>query len=237
MTSAASRSKCATRRASLRPRNRGLPISCGARSAAWMKTISAPACSAVRIGCAADNFPIRPKPLSPAICKSWVSRFGKPARALGSAQTASKDGAVNRAMDDLSRLRDQLAGLGGRPNGQGQPGQSQPAGQQYQPGQLSRNGQPGQSGQPGQQGQQQGPAGQPDSRGKRDSRDNLDRADKVVKSATAPPVRSAMRAAVGIAAAQSMATTTPATRASPGAPRRHNRVPIPPIRSAKSSRG
>ena len=78
------------------------------------------------------------------------------AQALGNGQPASKDAAVNRAMDDLARLRDQLAGLGGRPNGQ--PGASgQPAGQRYQPGQLSRNGQPGQSGQPG---QQQGQGGQ-----------------------------------------------------------------------------
>jgi hypothetical protein len=94
-------------------------------------------------------------------------------QAMGSAQTASKDAAVNRAMDDLARLRDQLAGLGGRPNGQpdpsgqgqpgqGQAGQGQPGGQQYQPGQLSRNGQPGQSGQSGQHGQsgQSGQAGQ-----------------------------------------------------------------------------
>ncbi len=84
------------------------------------------------------------------------------AQAMGSAQTGSKDAAVNRAMDDLARLRDQLAGLGGRPNGQ--PGQGQPGGQQYQPGQLSRNGQPGPSsgpaGQPGQPGQQQGQGGQ-----------------------------------------------------------------------------
>ena len=36
------------------------------------------------------------------------------ARALGSAQHTSKDAALNRAMDDLSRLRDQLAGLGGQ---------------------------------------------------------------------------------------------------------------------------
>jgi hypothetical protein len=40
------------------------------------------------------------------------------ARALGDAQHASEDAAVNRAMDDLSRLRDQLAGLGGKPGGQ-----------------------------------------------------------------------------------------------------------------------
>jgi hypothetical protein len=81
------------------------------------------------------------------------------ARALGSAQNASKDEALNRAMDDLSRLRDQLAGIGG----QGQSGRSgQPSGQQLQTGQLQmgqsqRNGQSGQSGQPGQQ--QTGQAG------------------------------------------------------------------------------
>ena len=80
------------------------------------------------------------------------------AQALGNGQPASKDAAVNRAMDDLARLRDQLAGLGGRPNGQ--PGQGQPSGQQYQPGQLSRNGQPGQSGQQQGQAGQSGQAGQ-----------------------------------------------------------------------------
>jgi hypothetical protein len=58
------------------------------------------------------------------------------ARALGSAQNASEDAALNRAMDDLSRLRDQLGGLGGQPG---------------QPGQLNRNAQPSGSGQPGQQ--------------------------------------------------------------------------------------
>ena len=82
------------------------------------------------------------------------------ARALGSGgQRTSKDAELSRAMDDLSRLRDQLSNLGGRqPNsqpGQGQNGQGQPG--QGQPGQLSRNGQPGQGGQPG---QQQGKSGQ-----------------------------------------------------------------------------
>jgi len=77
------------------------------------------------------------------------------ARALGSGgQRTSKDAELSRAMDDLSRLRDQLSNLGGRqPNSQ--PGQGQPG--QGQPGQLSRNGQPGQGGQPG---QQQGKSGQ-----------------------------------------------------------------------------
>ncbi len=40
-------------------------------------------------------------------------QVGDAARALGSAQHSSEDAALNRAMDDLSRLRDQLAGLGG----------------------------------------------------------------------------------------------------------------------------
>ncbi len=75
------------------------------------------------------------------------------ARALGAAQNGSQEAAINRAMDDLSRLRDQLSGLGQRP---GQPGQ--PGGQQFQTGQLSRNGQSGQ--QPGQSGQQGGQTGQ-----------------------------------------------------------------------------
>jgi hypothetical protein len=60
-------------------------------------------------------------------------------RALGGSRRTSDDTALNRAMDDLSRLRDQLAGMGGRPNsqaGQGQPG-----------GQLGRSGQSGQNGQ------------------------------------------------------------------------------------------
>ena len=69
------------------------------------------------------------------------------ARALGNAQQVSEDAALNRAMDDLSRLRDQLAGLGGRPNSE--PGQGQP-GQPFQSGQLNRNGQSGQAGQTGQ---------------------------------------------------------------------------------------
>ena len=83
-------------------------------------------------------------------------------RSLGATQQTSQDGAINRAMDDLSRLRDQLGGLGGRnPQGSGQR-DGQPAGQQYQPGQLSRNGQPGQQGQSGQQqgGQQGNQSGQ-----------------------------------------------------------------------------
>ncbi len=88
------------------------------------------------------------------------------ARALGNPEHPSEEASLNRAMDDLSRLRDQIAGLGGRPGqqqGQGQqPGRgNQPGGQQFQTGQLSRNGQPGQQqGQGGQGGQQQGQGGQ-----------------------------------------------------------------------------
>jgi hypothetical protein len=94
-------------------------------------------------------------------------QVGDAARALGSAQHTSEDAALNGAMDNLSRLRDQLAGLGGRPGGQGNPGQGGrqgPSGQQFQAGQLSRQPQQGQ-GQGGQQGQgsqqsQQGQGGQ-----------------------------------------------------------------------------
>jgi hypothetical protein len=81
------------------------------------------------------------------------------ARALGSTEHNSEEATLNRAMDDLSRLRDQLGSLGGRPGSQsGQPGR---AGQQFQSGQLARNGQPGgQPGQPGGQPGQQGQGGQ-----------------------------------------------------------------------------
>jgi hypothetical protein len=84
------------------------------------------------------------------------------ARALGSAQHDSRDAQLNRAMDDLSRLRDQLAGLGGRSNPQAGEGQRGPAGQQFQSGQLNRNGQSGQQGGQSQQAQngQAGQAGQ-----------------------------------------------------------------------------
>ena len=72
-------------------------------------------------------------------------KIGEAARALGNAQPGSKDAELNRAMDNLSRLRDQLAGLGGRPNPQ--------AGQQGQGGQQGGRG--ARSGQ-GQQGGQMG---------------------------------------------------------------------------------
>ncbi len=83
------------------------------------------------------------------------------AHALGAAQHASEDAALNRAMDNLSRLRDQLAALGGRSNSQTGQGQSgQPGGQQHQTAQLNRSGQVGQAGQAGQAGQPQGSNGQ-----------------------------------------------------------------------------
>jgi hypothetical protein len=90
-------------------------------------------------------------------------QVGDAARALGSAQHASKDAELNRAMDDLSRLRDQLAGLGGRSNsqpGQGQSGQGQSG--QGQPGRAGQGGQAGSEragGQSGQAGGQAGPVG------------------------------------------------------------------------------
>ena len=88
-------------------------------------------------------------------------QVGEAARALGNAQHTSKDAELNRAMDDLSRLRDQLAGLGRGSNSQpnSQSGQGQP-GRAGQTGQLSRNGQSGKAGQPGQQQAQSGQPGQ-----------------------------------------------------------------------------
>jgi hypothetical protein len=80
---------------------------------------------------------------------------GDAARALGSAQHTSEDAALNRAMDDLSRLRDQLGSLGERSNSQ-----AGRASQELQTGQLNRNGQSGQAGQPGQQQAQNGQSGQ-----------------------------------------------------------------------------
>jgi hypothetical protein len=86
-------------------------------------------------------------------------QVGDAARALGNAQHDSEEAALNRAMDDLSRLRDRLGGLGGRSNS-GQPRSGQPSSQQFQTGRLSRDGQSGQAGQPGQHQAQSGPSGQ-----------------------------------------------------------------------------
>jgi hypothetical protein len=91
-------------------------------------------------------------------------QIGEAARALGGSQRTSKDAELSRAMDDLSRVREQLAGLGGRSNSQ--PGQSQQPGQSGRAGQaggqLSRNGQSPQAGQQqqSQSGQQQAQGGQ-----------------------------------------------------------------------------
>jgi len=76
------------------------------------------------------------------------------AHSLGSAEHASGDAGIKRAMDDLSRLRDQLAGLGGKPGSTSQ--------QSPQQGGQQGGQQQGQSAGPGQQagvGQQAG-AGQ-----------------------------------------------------------------------------
>ncbi len=86
------------------------------------------------------------------------------AHSVGAAQPSNTETGLNRAMDSLSKLRDQLAGLGGRQpgqqgqQGQGQQGQGQQA--QLQPNQLSRNGQSGQGGKNGQGQGQQGQQGQ-----------------------------------------------------------------------------
>ena len=224
MTWHASPSKCATRRASSRPRSRELPPSCGARSVAWTKTISAPACSAVRIGCAA------------AILRSGRNRsHQRPAKAgsagqrrgarVGHAVSAlPRTPRVNRAMDDLSRLRDQLAGLGGRPsptvnldranNGQGQPGQ------------LSRNGQSGQAGQPGQQQAASG-SGWPSRVGQRG------------EASRRRPGWSGRQSGVGGGRRDGTVYgdyDTGNTRISGQRRERPSKVPIRPIRSARSSR-
>ena len=100
--------------------------------------------------------------------KKLGQQVGDAARALGTAQHASGETALNRAMDDLSRLRDQLDGLGRSANAQpssqpnSQRGQGQRGGRAGQSGQLTRNGQsgqPGQGGQGGQGGGQPGPVG------------------------------------------------------------------------------
>jgi hypothetical protein len=82
-------------------------------------------------------------------------QIGDAARALGNAQHTSKDAELSRAMDDLSRLRDQVAGLGGRSN----PQASGRGGQQAGQGQAGRGGQQGQAGQSGQQAGQGGQGG------------------------------------------------------------------------------
>ena len=72
------------------------------------------------------------------------------ARALGAAQPSTRDAALNRAMDNLARLRDELSALGGRSNSQSGQNQGGGGGQQQGP----QNGQPG-----GQQGAGNGPTG------------------------------------------------------------------------------
>jgi hypothetical protein len=72
-------------------------------------------------------------------------QIGDAARALGNAQVASRDAELNRAMDNLSRLRNQLSDLGGRPNAQSGQGQQQDMqGRAGQP--VAQNGQAGQTG-------------------------------------------------------------------------------------------
>ncbi len=149
MTWGASRSKCAARRASLRPRNRRLPASL--RSALDgmdendLGTRMQRSSDRLRSGSFSD-------PVETALTSDLQKlgqQVGDAARALGSAQHTSKDAELNRAMDDLSRLRDQLAGLGGRPSRQGKPRAGQPVA-------TARTGQPGRAaGQVG-NGQRQG---------------------------------------------------------------------------------
>jgi hypothetical protein len=147
----ASPSRCARRRASSRPRSRRHPANCAPRSMAWTKTISTPACSAAPIGCATAISPMRRRNAHhqrPAKPGPTVARC-RPRRGQRSA-ASSPDTAINRAMDNLSRLRDQLAGLGGRPTAKARP-INRPQGQGQQQGRASgqrrpRQGKPARSG-------------------------------------------------------------------------------------------
>lgn len=108
-------------------------------------------------------------------------QVGEAARSVGATQPTSQDAALNNAMDNLARLRDQIGGLGGEPGGQGQQSRAQQGAQSsaqggsqsFRSGSLARNGQQagqsqqgsgsqqqGQNGQPGQQGGQGGRGGQ-----------------------------------------------------------------------------
>jgi hypothetical protein len=95
--------------------------------------------------------------------KKLGHQVSEAARALGRGQPTSKDAELNRAMDDLSRLRDQLAGLGRRSNYQPNSQANSQTGQ----GQSGRGGQSGQGGQQGRGGQDgvgnrvAGPVGNP----------------------------------------------------------------------------
>jgi hypothetical protein len=82
--------------------------------------------------------------------KKLSQQVGDAAHALGGAERPSEDAKLNRAMDDLARLRDQINSMGGQGRA-GQRGGQQPG--QRQTDQLSRNGQPGQQPGQGQQGQ------------------------------------------------------------------------------------
>ena len=154
------------------------------------------------------------------------------ARAVGRGQPTSQEAAINRAMDDLSRLRDQIAGLGGTPNSQ--PGQRQQ-------GQL---GQPGQ--QPGQE--RASPGSRAKGKDKVKVRVRASKAAspvKVVKPADAnpgmsatAPVQSAIRITAEIGVAWRSATLIPATLAPPARTRpRPCRVKTRPTPSARLSKG
>ncbi len=164
-------------------------------------------------------------------------QVGDAARALGTAQHASEDTAINKAMDDLSRLRDQLAGLGGRsssqPNNQSGQGQAGRAGQQFQTGALNRTGQSGQAGQPGR-------VNQASSKGKTASRANREAKPAEASqamSATAWAVRTAIQPVAATVIAPCLATSTPEIADFLIGPRRHNnKAPTRPIPSARLTR-
>ena len=167
-------------------------------------------------------------------------QVGDAARALGSAQHASEDAALNRAMDDLSRLRDQLAGLGGRPNGQ--PGQPRATRSARQPGQQwpkrpavarrptqPQNGQLGVTVSPVRQQAQNGQGGTRQAKPAEARRVQ-------VGNRLAGPVGNPGGGAANRDGNRAVATSTPAILASPVRPSRPSKVPTRPIRSARSTR-
>ena len=106
---------------------------------------------ATQLGLAAQRRLLRSgrKPASPATCKSWVNRSATRLAPWAVLSSTSEDAALNRAMDDLSRLRDQLAGLGGRSNSQAGTRSARQSAMRKtaslgQPGQQRQGGQPGQ---------------------------------------------------------------------------------------------
>ena len=119
--------------------------------------------------------------------------------------------------------------------GSARPWPANPAGQQFQPGQL--NAQRGNPASRQRSARATGPAGKAVKTASRRQQAVKPAEARRVRSATASPVRWAIRpVARPIAIATGMAATTPAILASPAGPWRPNKVPTRPIPSARSTR-